>query len=345
MKRLLTAFTLLLTFTVSAFAGKADKRLDIYWIDVEGGAATLIVTPSGESVLIDTGNPGVRDAGRIFETAAKVALLREINHLITTHYHLDHFGGAAQLSKLIPIRHVHDNSEFEGLRERPTQDYLDFKADKRSQIQPGETIELAQPDSAKLKLWCLGARQNFIEPTGKQRDAAGNECCKQAQKKPIDLSDNANSIVMLLEFGPFRFFDGGDLTWNMEEKLACPKNLVGKVDVYQVTHHGLDQSNNGVLVKSLAPIVAVMNNGVTKGCQPATFATLKETPSIKAIYQMHKNLRDDGAMNNAPDEYIANLEKECKANYIKLSVVPDGKSYTVAIPANGHEREYKVRGN
>ncbi|MEX2142479.1 MAG: MBL fold metallo-hydrolase [Pirellulales bacterium] len=343
MKRILIAWVVAFAFVSSAVAGKNDGRLDIYWIDVEGGAATLIVTPAGESVLIDTGNPGVRDPERIFETAVKTAGLREINHLIVTHYHRDHFGGASQLAKLIPIRTVYDNAEFEGQREFPTQDYKDFKAEKRVQIKPGDGLKLTQPEGngANLVFRCLATRQQ-VHKTG---TAAENECCKDAQRKPIDLSDNANSVVMLLEFGPFRFFDGGDLTWNIEEKLVCPVNLVGKVDVYQSTHHGLDQSNNDVLVKSLEPIVAVFNNGTTKGCEPMSFATLKETPSVKAIYQVHKNLRPDGATNNAPDEFIANHEKECKGNHIKLSVAPDGKNYTVFVPATKHERTYTVRGN
>jgi hypothetical protein len=149
--------------------------------------------------------------------------------------------------------------------------------------------------------------------------------------------------VLLLSYGPFRFFDAGDLTWNMEQQLACPINLVGQVDVYQVTHHGQDVSNNPVLVRSLSPRVAMMNNGNTKGCQPDTFQTLKNCPSVEAIYQVHKNLRAD-VQNNAPDEYIANLEAMCQANYIKLAVAADGASYTVSIPANGHVRTFKTRG-
>ena len=357
MKRILTALIVAFALISSAIAGKSDGRLDIYWVDVEGGAATLIVTPAGESVLVDTGNPGVRDPERIFNTAVKTAGLREITHLIVTHYHRDHFGGASQLAKLIPIRAVYDNAEFEGQREFPTQDYKEFKTDKRVQIQPGDELKLTQPDGAKLVFRCLATRQQVYKPENLAdgsapspqpspggRGSSSNECCKDAQRKPIDRSDNANSVVMLLEFGPFRFFDGGDLTWNIEEKLVCPVNQVGKVDVYQSTHHGLDQSNNDVLVKSLEPIVAVFNNGSTKGCEPMSFNTLKELPTIKAIYQVHKNLRPDGEKNNAPDEFIANHEKECKGNHIKLSVATDGKSYTVSVPSTRHERVYQVRG-
>ena len=136
------------------------------------------------------------------------------------------------------------------------------------------------------------------------------------------LSDNANSIVTLLSFGDFRFYEGGDLTWNMEHDLATPTNRAGTVDVFKVTHHGLDLSNNPVLVKALAPTVAIMSNGTTKGCEPETFATLKSTPSIQAIFQIHKNLRKDGDVNNTSDDHIANLEKDCLGNDIEMSVAP-----------------------
>src|SRR5262249_37931853 len=148
-------------------------------------------------------------------------------------------------------------------------------------------------------------------------------------------SDNANSIVSLLEYGPFRFFVGGDLTWNMESQLVCPQNLVGTVDVYQVDHHGLDLSNNPLLVRTLAPTIAIMSNGTQKGCGAETFKTLKETPSIQAIYQIHRNLREDSE-NNTSSECIANLQPNCQAQYIKLSVEPSGHAYTVSIPATGH---------
>jgi beta-lactamase superfamily II metal-dependent hydrolase len=322
-------------------ADQASPTLDIYWIDVEGGAATLIVTPAGESVLIDSGNPGIRDSGRIFQTVAKDAGLRKIDHLITTHYHRDHFGGAAQLSTVLPIGEVHDNGAFEGQREFAEPEYYQFKAEKRSVISPGDLIALRPLGDGmpSLTLRCLGARQQFIAAN----DSAENECCGANQPKPVDNSDNANSIVMLLSFGLFDFLDTGDLTWNREFDLVCPANRVGEVDVFQVSHHGLDASNNPVLIRSIEPRVAVLNNGTKKGCMPLTFAALKETPSIEAIYQVHKNLRDDGTTINTDDEFIANLSADCKGEPLKMTVAPDGKSYTMFVTSSGHRRTFSSK--
>ncbi len=317
-------------------------KLHIFWIDTEGGAATLLVTPAGESVLIDTGNPGVRDPARIVKVATRDAGVKRIDHLITTHYHRDHFGGAALLSTLLPIGHVHDNGNFEGMLEPPDEPYRTFKCDSRSVIDPGSTIDLEQLDGAPLvKLMCLATRQQFIEPklVG-LRD--NRQIGSQHRPKNRDGSDNANSVVMLLSFGDFRFFDAGDLTWNQEARLVDPYDLVGEVDVYQVTHHGLEASNNPVVIRTIKPTVAVMNNGHTKGCSPDVFADLKETSSIKAIYQVHKNLRPDGQLANAPDEFVANHEEaeKCSGHPILLSVAPDAASNTVRLPSRNHEATY-----
>lgn len=348
MRRKLSTITLTLcaalACTTTTLAGPRDGRLDVYWVDVEGGAATLIVTPAGESVLIDSGNPGRRDADRIVRVLTETAGLRRVDHLITTHYHVDHFGGAARLSTLIPIDSVYDNGEFAGMPEKPPREYREFKCRRRVVINPGDKLELKpspQKDAPTLALTCLATRQQVIAapPDAAKNDAA----CAAAKPKDRDGSDNANSVVMLLAWGQFRLFDAGDLTWNVEQKLVCPVNLVGKVDVYQVTHHGLAASNNPVLVQTLAPRVAIMNNGPRKGCEPELFATLQATKSLAAIYQLHKNIRPDGAMNNVADEYIANREEKCEGHYVKLSVDPAGKTYTVAIPANKHERTYETK--
>lgn len=347
---LLAPFALLLLLPACVFAAPDDGRLDVYWVDVEGGAATLIVTPAGESILIDTGNPGGRDPGRIAHVAKEHAKIKQIDHLVITHYHRDHYGGAAELAQLIPIINLYENGNHDRRQEAGAEHfdkYLAMKVGKRHTIKAGDEIKLrAAPDDSpaqdtKLSITCLCAMQKTIPATDAHPET---KLDGQPVRRNPDTSDNANSIVLLLRFGRFDFFDGGDLTWNTEEKLVYPRNLVGVVDVMQVNHHGLDSSSNPLLVNTIRPHVAVFNNGDQKGCQPLAFAAVRDCPSIKAIYQVHKNLRKD-VQHNTKEAFIANLlnARDCKGHHIRMSVDPTGKTYTFAVPSRGHEAMYESK--
>src|SRR5437588_739239 len=320
-------------------ARAAPKTLDIYFIDVEGGAATLIVTPTGQSLLIDTGFPGDRDAGRIAHVALEVAGLKQIDHCVITHWHRDHVGGVPALAKLIPIKNYYDHglprTIAADMQAEFIEAYKQTTEGKSITLQPGDRIKLLAPrNSLPLRVIVLAAGGIVI---GEKPGAPQIQPCGSVQPKAEDVTDNVNSIGILLEFGGFKFFDGGDLTWNIENRLVCPKNLAGAVDVYQVDHHGMDASNNPALVRALKPRVTLIDSGPRKGAEVNTMATLKSVREIEAIYQLHRNLRTS-EKDNAMAGYIANEEEACQGNFIKLSVDSKGKSYVVSIPAKGISR-------
>lgn len=321
------------------------KTLDIYFVDTEGGAATLIVTPAGESLLVDSGNPGERDAGRIARAAKEVAGLKQIDHYITTHWHSDHVGGIAPLTRLIPVKRFYDH----GPRSPIPPDVKPELMEAYRQVSQGKATTLKAGDEIKLKsnralpplrLRVLAADGIVL---GEQPGAPQIQPCgKDFVPKPEDTSDNARSVAFLLSFGDFKFFDGGDLTWNTEHRLVCPANLVGPIDVFQANHHGLDISNNPALVQALAPRVAIINNGARKGGEQRTFATLKGVPGLEAIFQLHRNVRTTEADNTSP-AFVANDQESCKGEFVKLSVEPNAKRYTVTVPSKGTNRTYQVR--
>jgi beta-lactamase superfamily II metal-dependent hydrolase len=330
---------------VLGFAEKKSGGLNIYFVDTEGGAATLIVTPMGESILIDCGNPGRRDAERIHKTAAEQAGLKAIDHLIITHWHTDHYGGVARLSQLMPIRHFYDRGIPDKLADDPKnfplliQAYKKASRGKTKTLKPGEELALKQAEKGPaIRLVCLCARAEVIPDV---KGAVENPIAKEHKPQPVDKSDNANSLGFLLTYGDFRFLDLGDLTWNIEYKLVHPTDKIGPVDLFQVTHHGLDISNNPVLLKTVRPHVAVFNNGPRKGCAARVTATLRRIPDIKAIYQMHHNLTV-GDSENTSAEFIAN-KKKTSGEGIKVAVAENGKSYTVSVGDKGTPRRYESR--
>ncbi len=347
MMRLLVIVLVVALSFLTAGASDPAKGLDIYFIDTEGGAATLIVTPAGESVLIDCGNPGARDADRVYKVATGQAGLKAIDHLIITHWHTDHYGGVARLSQQLPIHHYYDHGIPDSLEEDPKnfplliQAYKLASKGKSKSLKPGDEIPLKQPsDRLRLTLQCLCGSGEVIPD---KPAAAENPIARQHKSQAPDRTDNAKSLGFLLTYGEFRFLDLGDLTWNVEYKLVHPSDKIGLVDVYQVTHHGQESSNNPVVINTVRPRVAICNNGARKGAHASVLHTLRRSRDIQAIYQLHRNVLAP-AQDNTEPEFIANPDEKCQGESIKLSVAADGKSYGVTVGSRGKPKAYQSRG-
>ncbi len=321
------------------------RALDLYFIDVEGGAATLIVTPAGESVLIDAGWDGFdgRDAKRI-QRAIGQAGITTIDHMVTTHYHRDHYGGVPELARLAAIRRFYDHGKMTSLpddTEFPER-FAAYQAATKGQtttLKPGDSIPLKSGEGEPpIQLLCVAARATVI--TGDAESA--NPACTSAEPNE-DTSDNSRSVALLLKFGDFDFLNLADLSWNVSKRLFCPSNRIGQVDLYQVTHHGGNISNDPALLRSLSPTVAVMINGPRKGGHPDTIKWLRETPSLRALYQLHRNVQTTSEQ-NAPSEFIANLDEQPDAaNMITVSVDSTTRAFTVTNGRTKESRSYQFK--
>src|SRR5438045_1282104 len=278
--------TSLVALACASALAAASPNLDIYWIDAEGGGATLIVAPSGQALLVDTANrtPDDRDAKRIL-AAAQQAGLKKIDFLVTTHYHGDHLGAMEALAKMIPIDQYIDHGESAEY-DRPVAKkvydaYVAQAGTKRRIVKAGDKIPLKGADV----LVVMAAGKPISKPL---KGGGPNALCKDWQDHAADADpENNNSVGILVTFGQFRIIALGDLTWHYEKFLACPAHLIGPVDLYQTTHHGLDRSNSPQMVIPLKPKVMVMNNGPRKGGPPAVFELLRKDPELQDLWQGH----------------------------------------------------------
>ncbi len=343
----------------------ARTTLDIYVIDVEGGNATLFVAPSGESVLIDAGNPGTaaaRDVSRMLAAAADAGLT-QIDHLVTTHWHGDHYGAMAELAAKIPIRHYVDHGP--AVQSTPAVDeFLTnvypklFAQARRTIVTPGATIPLQGVD------WRIVSSGGATLQTPLAGAGTPNTACNGITPQDPDPTENAQSVGSVVSFGLFRVAHLGDLTWNKELELMCPTDRVGPVDLLVVSHHGQASSNSPALIHALQPRVAVMNNGTRKGGQPPAMRTLHTSPGLQDLWQIHFSLLS-GQEFTVPYLFIANLFDEQptampvaameppapgpnqppppahngEAHWIKISASMDG-SFTVVNSRNGFTKRY-----
>jgi len=336
--RIIKRATVALVAGLAVTAASAEKRLDIYFIDVEGGQSTLIVTPAGQSLLIDAGYPdrGGRDPDRIL-SAVRDAGIRRIDYMLVTHFHEDHDGGVAELSRRIPIGTYVDYGA-------PTQTapevvaafaaYAQARAHgKHLQPSPGDRLPL---NGLEVDIVAAGGR-TLSKPLadGGQPNAA----CATFERRADNTTENPRSIGVLVQFGAFRFLDLGDLVWNRLGDLVCPVNLIGRADVYLLAHHGNPDANVPALLAAVEPRVAIVNNGAYKGGAASVLASLHQIAALEDVWQLHRS-ENDGAENFA-DQQIANLVDGAKdtAAWIKLAAGSDG-SFSMTNARSGFQKDY-----
>lgn len=308
--------------------------MEIYWIDVEGGAATLIVTPGREVILADTGFPGPRDGERVLKVLREQVHAEAIDYLVVTHYHLDHVGNVPYLAGRVPVKTFVDH----GASVEPGGDaaYLPV-AKNRLTVKAGDTLPLR------------GVTLTFVTSHGAPiADAltggGPNPACASADPGVKSLTDeNGRSLGFVVRQGGFAFADLGDLLWANEHDLACPTNKLGQIDLFQVTHHGSDTSNAPQLVHAIQPVVAVLDNGPRKGGSAKSYEAVSSAPGLQDLWQLHRAVATDDAHNAAP-ERIANLEEGAgdAAHFLKAVISADG-TITMTNPRTGLVKSYRSR--
>ena len=323
------------------------QALRLFFVDVEGGQATLVVTPSGQSMLVDTGWPTdtLRDAERI-AAAVKKAGVSTVDYLVITHYHDDHVGGMEQLASRVKFRNVITHGPTTETGKGADTWMATFRAAmaasgaKETVVKPGDTIPLKG-----LDVKVLASNRQLIDAPLK--GATLNALCEGVVPRPTDRSDNSASVGMLLTFGGFRFLDLGDMTQDLEFQMACPVNRIGEVDLFLTTHHGSGQSNAAVLVHALKSRVAIMNNGARKGGDLPVLQTIKTAPGLEDLWMLHYAVVA-GVEGNVAEPMIANLGDVADPAVkdtgfgINVTVQPNG-SFTVVNERNNMTKTYAAR--
>jgi competence protein ComEC len=311
--------------------GAPTGTLDIYFVDTEGGQATVMKLPGGQVFIVDTGNPGARDGDRIQAVLRDELSKTSVEYLLTTHYDGDHVGGATYLNQRTPVTNFLDHGD----QGAPSSYLTMANAGTRRVIEAGDTLDVG------------GVHFDFVSANGElittalPGGGANPNCSGVAMKNESD--ENENSVGFILRFGSFDFIDLGDLLWDWELRLACPTNLLGQVDLYLTTHHGLTRSGAPPLVRAVQPLAAVMNNGPRKGGGGSSWTTLTQAPGAGEVWQLHQALASP-ASENAPADQIANPGEGSAdmAFFLKVTVLASG-AFTIENPRTSASRTYQSR--
>ena len=354
-----TALVGVLALVCSPLAQTAGGRLQIAWIDVEGGAATLFVAPNRQSLLFDTGFPGNddRDARRI-AAAAKAMGLARIDHVVISHWHGDHVGALPALAKLLPLGEFYDHGDGVEPADRPLYEgYKAIAGTHRHIVTPGETIALGD-----VRVRVLVAEGPVIAAA--VNGGTANPLCSNAVRQEPAGPENIRMVGLAINYGPFKMATLGDADWSRELELACPVNKLGRINLYTINRHGsLDNSGAPALLGAIQPQVVVVNNGPRKGLgqkveikyvtrpgeTPApyelnSYLRLARLAGIEGIWQGHRSLLDADAAHNTLPDMIANLEEGAadQGHTITAAVSADG-TFTVTNSRNGFAKTYRAR--
>ena len=326
---------LFLLLTACSVSLQGAKTLDLYFIDTEGGQATLVVAPSGQSLLIDTGYTGFggRDTLRI-AAAAKDAGVKRIDTLLITHFHDDHVGGVANLLDRFAVTTFLDHGLSIETKDYPRA-YADaFAKGQHKTVTAGDKIPIKD-----LDVTVVAAAGKTIALRTEGKGEPNPYCAGLTDRNSTEeAGENSQSVGLVVTFGKFRFADLGDLTWNKQLALLCPENKVGKVDLYLTTHHGGESPK---AIWGMAPRVAIMNNGPNKGGDPAGWRNVMASPGLDDLWQLHFAL-PGGKETNVPDTFIANVDANDQGRHLKVSALADG-SFTVTNPRNKFSKTYAAK--
>lgn len=370
MTSLQNSLCILLLASLGGISAAAAPQAAFYLVDIGHGNVAFVVSPSGETMLLDCGGgPGAVD---LIYNFMQQNGIKKIDYLVISHFEADHMGAVAPLSKKVQIVNYVDHGESvtygksdewwkgrrspwwrAGMGEQDNQRMDTYKAARATghhiPVKPGDKVPIQGLDVVVV----AAAGKNIMTPL--QGDGA-NPACSQVEKRAEDDAEDGQSVGVVVSSGKFRFVYLGDMTWNNSYRLFCPKNMIGTVDAYLVTHHAQAMNTDlgdyyGGLsccsvaeVQGLNPRVGLLS----MGAQGHKYGTPDAMKNVRAqgmdLWQTEKITGGGEAGLNAPDDFISNIGggRGEKVPYIKLVANPD-RSFTVTNGRNDFSKKYPPR--
>jgi competence protein ComEC len=326
---LLTKKQIAIVFLLSVSILSHSQNLRIYHIDVDQADATLIITPNGSTLLVDAGKNG---HGPRIERILRQENITRIDHFVNTHYHEDHYGGIDDLvNDTVTIGLAYDRGDKDFLPANKLREntYIDYNnAVGRRAITLTRGMQL--PVDNTISVTCISQGGTVL---GEQNPTTA-------------LDENDMSLSLLISYGHFRYFVGGDIEGHTESKIA-DRDLVLDIDVYQANHHGSHTSSSPDFMQDLMPTVVVISNGSNDRYyhpRQVTLNTFNQLAYSPTVFQTNKYLGSRPQAGNVNDDFIADLDTEGDDGTILIEVDLSQNNYTVAYRGLSRNFSIKNRG-